>query len=166
LSLQLSIIPFGDVDKKELLFLAEELSFLPLGMGLHDPLPVPESAFNVERSQYQSSLFLDIIKGLEGDKVLGVTNVDLYTPHLNFIFGQAEVNGKAAVISLFRLKFDADEKKFKDRMVKEAVHELGHTFGLDHCPNPKCVMHFSNCLADTDFKGKRYCEECKKLLRL
>jgi archaemetzincin len=64
------------------------------------------------------------------------------------------------------LKFDADEKKFQDRMVKEAVHELGHTFGLVHCPDPKCVMYFSNCLEDTDFKGKRYCGECKKLLRL
>ena len=166
MSLGLSIIPFGDVDTKEIFHLAEELTFLPLDIDSHDPIAVPENAFNVKRNQYLSSSFLDIIKGLAKDKVLGVTNVDLYAPRLNFIFGQAEVNGKAAVISLFRLKFDADERKFKDRMVKEAVHELGHTFGLVHCSDPKCVMYFSNCLDDTDFKGKRYCEECKKLLRL
>lgn len=166
MSLRLSIIPFGDVDDKEILRLAEELTFLPLDIELHNPMPIPQNAFSVKRNQYMSSIFLDIIKKLAGDKILGITNVDLYTPHLNFIFGQAEMNGKAAVISLFRLKFDADEKGFKDRMVKEAVHELGHTFGLNHCQNSKCVMHFSNCLADTDFKGKRYCEECEKSLRL
>ncbi len=166
MSLRLSIIPFGDVDTKDIFHLAEELAFLPLAIDSRDPIAIPENAFDVKRNQYLSSTFLDIIKGLARDKVLGVTNVDLYIPRLNYIFGQAEVNGKAAVISLFRLKFDADERKFKDRVVKEAVHELGHTFGLDHCSNSKCVMHFSNCLADTDFKGKRYCKECEKLLRL
>lgn len=166
MSVRLSIIPFRDVDTKDILHLVEELTFLPLKIDHRDPLTIPENAYNVKRNQYLSSVFLDFIKGLAEDKVLGVTNVDLYIPHLNYIFGQAEVNGKAAVISLFRLKFDADERKFKNRMVKEAIHELGHTLGLDHCSNPKCAMYFSNCLTDTDFKEKRYCKECEKLLRL
>jgi archaemetzincin len=54
---------------------------------------------------------------------------------------------------------------FRERAVKEAVHELGHTFGLGHCPDSSCVMHFSNCLDDTDRKGKEYCPECRAKLR-
>jgi archaemetzincin len=70
-----------------------------------------------------------------------------------------------AVISLMRLRIGADKETFRRRAVKEAVHELGHTFGLSHCASPRCVMRFSNSLADTDRKGSEWCELCEQELQ-
>jgi archaemetzincin len=64
------------------------------------------------------------------------------------------------VVSTARLLFGANDELFRARLLKEAVHELGHTLGLDHCSDPRCVMHFSNKLADTDVKGDAYCDRC------
>lgn len=87
---------------------------------------------------------------------------------MNFVFGEAELNGKRAIISLYRLKPEfygsKDDDLFFQRVLKEAVHELGHVLGLVHCKNPKCVMHFSNSILDTDFKEWRYCDDCMKKL--
>lgn len=76
----------------------------------------------------------------------------------------ADVRQKSAVISLFRLRADADEETFHRRAVKEAVHELGHTWGLSHCPHPRCVMRFSNSLEDTDRKETEWCGSCGRKL--
>ena len=104
------------------------------------------------------------MKKAPGEHILGVTEVDLYTPDLNFVFGQAQRPGKAAVISLNRLH-TSDLSLFRNRMVKEAVHELGHTLGLRHCPDIYCVMHFSNSLMDTDIKDSEFCLSCEKKLK-
>lgn len=90
---------------------------------------------------------------------------------LNFVFGEAYSDGKIAAIYLPRLKqefygLEPNEQLFYERIVKEAVHELGHTFGFAHCGNKLCVMHFSNSLAETDIKGRGFCKNCKnKMLR-
>jgi len=109
-------------------------------------------------SQLLANDFIPIIAILSKDYGLGITNQDLYVPELNFVFGIAL--GKHCIISLARLKGN----KLMERAVKEAVHELGHCYSLHHCPNPKCVMHFSNCLEDTDIKEENFCERCKNLL--
>jgi predicted Zn-dependent protease len=96
-------------------------------------------------------------------RVLGVTDADLYVDSLNFVFGLAESPGRAAVISTARLR-NADETLCRSRVLKEAIHELGHTLGLGHCHDPRCVMHFSNTLADTDRKGSRLCQNCRARL--
>lgn len=94
--------------------------------------------------------------------MLAVTDVDLYADDLNFVFGIAQPSGKACVISLFRLHLDADEEHFRGRALKEPMHELGHTFGLGHCPDPGCVMWFSYTLEETDCKGAAYCPRCRE----
>lgn len=102
---------------------------------------------------------VQVVNG-KADYGLGVTVKDLYVPGLNFVFGLAYKN--SAVISLVRLKSENKEQYF-GRALKEAVHEIGHLMGLLHCPNAKCVMHFSNCLGDTDYKKEDLCGECKKM---
>ena len=82
------------------------------------------------------------------------------------IHGIAQPSGKACVISLSRLNLDADEERFRSRALKEAMHELGHTFRLGHCADPGCVMWFSNTLGETDRKGVAYCPRCEETLRL
>jgi archaemetzincin len=93
---------------------------------------------------------------------------DLYVPGLNFVFGEA--SQKVAVISFTRLRQEfyhlpEDRGLFHRRALTEAVHELGHTYGLQHCKNPHCVMFFSNTLMDTDRKGPEFCTECKRRFR-
>ncbi len=113
---------------------------------------------------------MSVFPGSDG-RVLGVTRVDLYTPDLNFVFGQAQLNGKFAVISIARLEpvFWGERPNsdlFRERILKEAVHELGHNYGLGHCPDRKCVMHFSNSIADTDIKGEGFCDKCARKIDL
>jgi len=124
-------------------------------------------AYNQERKQYFSSKLLASLEKSERDeRVVGITDVDLYVPRLNFVFGEADIVSGTAIVSLFRLRQEyyglaPDEALFLGRATKEIVHELGHTFGLGHCPNNKCVMHFSNSLADTDLKGASFCGSCR-----
>jgi archaemetzincin len=124
-------------------------------------------AYNPERNQYLSSKLLAGLGRAERDeRVVGVADVDLYVPRLSFVFGEADVVSGTAIVSLWRLRQQyygqaPDEALFLERATKEVVHELGHTFGLGHCPNNKCVMHFSNSLADTDLKEAHFCNKCR-----
>lgn len=95
------------------------------------------------------------------DRLLGVTDVDLFIPVLTFVFGEAQLGGRAAVMSLARLTEAADSSRLASRAVKEAVHELGHTFGLVHCPSAACVMSRSPGLTAVDLKGDRLCADCR-----
>ena len=124
-------------------------------------------AYNPERRQYLSSKLLAALgKAERQERVVGVADVDLYVPRLNFVFGEADVLSGAGIVSLYRLRQEyyglaPDEALFLERATKEIIHELGHTFGLGHCPNNRCVMHFSNSLADTDLKDAHFCSKCR-----
>jgi len=176
-SLKILILPF-EVKEKEILSSIQDglIETLPQARCSvsTDSLPIPKIAYNISRRQYLSSVFLRNISDYaatkgnreEFNKILGVTDVDLYAPGLNFIFGEAQFLGKAAVISLYRLRpeFYGDQPDwdlFVERAIKEAVHEIGHTIGLRHCPNPPCVMHFSLHIGITDRKHKEFCGKCR-----
>jgi len=130
-------------------------------------------AYDPKRRQYLSPRLLDSLRKLSkqpGDRYLGIVDVDLYSPGLNFVFGEADIGSGVAIISLYRLRPERyglaqDERLFQERAIKEVVHELGHTYYLSHCPDVKCVMHFSNSLADTDIKGTRFCAKCQQKLK-
>jgi archaemetzincin len=94
-------------------------------------------------------------------RLLGVTDVDLFIPVLTFVFGEAQLGGRAAIVSLARLTEAADPAKLAARFVKEAVHELGHTFGLVHCASAACVMSRSPGLTAVDLKRDRLCADCR-----
>ncbi len=124
-------------------------------------------AYDPERKQYFSSkLLASLRKSEREERVVGIIDVDLYVPGLNYVFGEADVVSGTTIVSLYRLRqeyygLSSDEALFLERATKEIVHELGHTFGLGHCPNNKCVMHFSNSLADTDLKRANFCSSCR-----
>ncbi|MCD6386640.1 archaemetzincin family Zn-dependent metalloprotease [Candidatus Sumerlaeota bacterium] len=170
----LYLVPFDEVSTEVLHRIGEALKEqLPLEYKIMPSEPIPRSAFNPERGQYYSSLLLHLLAekyANPGRRVLGVVDYDLYVPRLNFVFGEADMINKVAIISLVRLRQERyglppDDKLFMRRVLTEAVHELGHTYGLKHCSDPHCVMFFSNSLADTDRKGYHFCKHCLKLLQ-
>jgi len=157
--LRIAIQPFGQLPQTVIEDLTEDLLGFPAEVDVNVLLSLPEDSYESSRGQYRADAFLEVCERQPGDRILGVTSVDLYAEPLNFVFGQAEVAGRAAVISIARLAH-ANRVLFRGRIAKEAVHELGHTFGLTHCSDDTCVMHFSNSLADTDLKSKEFCRSC------
>ena len=169
--MEVCILPLGEVGGQILAFLNEKLSKIFGSARILGRSEIPEHAFNHLRMQYNSTVILYSLPiPSRCDVVLAVLDADIYAEGLNFVFGEAELGGRRAIISLCRLKeswtkADAEEK-LKERALKEAVHEIGHVLGLSHCPNRRCVMHFSNSLLDTDIKSWRFCEKClRKLAR-
>ncbi len=129
-------------------------------------IPLPSSAYAARRRQYHSTPILQQlarVKPRHAERLLGVADVDLYVPELNFVFGEADVHRGVAVFSLARLHTDGSDQSaralFLKRAATEAIHELGHTYRLDHCANPRCVMWFSNTLAEIDRKGVALCAD-------
>jgi archaemetzincin len=163
------LVAVGKVDRKVFDFLKEELKKTfnrPVWVG--EGLPDPDYAFNSKRKQYLSTAILKSLLDEKGrtlyEKMLGIVDHDLYVPEMSFVFGEA--GRKVAVISLARLRQEfyhlpPDHDLFQKRVLTEAVHELGHTYGLRHCENPRCVMFFSNHIKDTDRKGPDLCPKCK-----
>ncbi|MBI3988692.1 MAG: archaemetzincin family Zn-dependent metalloprotease [candidate division NC10 bacterium] len=165
----IALVHLGDVDPSLLHGLSEQLELAYRRKVEHlSPLPLPNEAYNKKRLQFLSTAILKRLFPLRipgRERVLGIADVDLYVPGLNFVFGEADPKEGVAVFSLFRLKPESgtssDEGLLRRRALTEAVHELGHTYGLGHCPNPRCVMFFSNSLGDTDRKGPGFCRRCE-----
>lgn len=106
----------------------------------------------------------------ESAKTLGLFNVDLFIPILTYIFGQAFLHGQCGIASVYRLRNERyglkpDSALFTNRVKKEVIHELGHTFGLIHCPNPACVMRSSTYVEDIDQKEQSLCWSCREKLK-
>ncbi len=174
--MNVTLKPIGSVDARVLDHLREHLA----GFGevtVAQASPLPPTPEDEDRGRYRATDLFETCLAEPGDRVLGVTDADLYEGELRSVFGYAQIGGRAAVISLARLqrpprrtgarprllqgRAAARRHRFLDRCVKEAVHELGHTLGLAHdTQNPGCVMHYSETLADTDRKGPAYCAEC------
>jgi len=134
-------------------------------------LELPPAAYDSHRKQYRSDIILERVQHrITGEnRVLAVADVDLYVPTLNFVFGQAQYPGRVALISICRLdpRFYCKPSSYEillERAIKEATHELGHTFGLAHCPNPSCVMSFSNSILEVDGKSPTFCDVCRRKL--
>ncbi len=136
-------------------------------------LPEPAGAYDPQRKQYSSTDLLQLLVAQSAPparRVLGVTTYDIFIPMLSFIFGQAQLGGRAALVSVARLRQEfyglpADEPLLHERACKEAIHELGHTFGLTHCHDTTCAMSLSVTIEQVDGKRPAFCGSCRTLLR-
>jgi archaemetzincin len=165
----LCLVPIGDVPPNVLEWIENAAAeWFPLPIRRLPTLPVPQGAYDSKRQQYQS---VEIMKLLarsaprDASRVLGVTDVDLAIPMLSFLFGQAQFDGRVAVLSVCRLHQEfyglpAQEKLLRERTVKETLHELGHTFGLVHCSDSSCAMSLATHIELVDSKSEKYCARC------
>jgi len=170
----LHLLPIGNVDDgllKDLRPGLEETFLVPCKV-----FPVrldPEFAFHGERQQYHSSEILQRMQDhLTPDswRILGVAAVDLYIPILTFVFGEAQMGGPCAVVSTHRLHQEfyglaPDPELFRQRVIKEAIHELGHTLSLKHCDEYRCAMAPSHAVEWIDLKESALCAGCRAVVR-
>jgi len=128
----------------------------------------PADSFDARRQQHSSTRILKWLiesRPAQSTKIVGITDVDLFIPILTFVYGEAQLGGTAAVVSTARLQsengFRPNGSLLSLRLVKECIHELGHTFGLLHCQAPKCVMARSVTLGQVDTKDADLCHDCR-----
>lgn len=128
--------------------------------------------YSESRDQYYSTKLIEfsLNKYSHYDKILSLTDFDLYVPVLTFVFGEAQLNGKAAIVSAHRLYpefygLPQNDELFISRLIKEINHELGHTYGLRHCLDFQCVMHSSSNVDEIDIKAEDFCESCRLKIR-
>lgn len=171
---QLDIVPLGNLDRTVVEFLSHSLrESLRIKCLIRNAPADLSGAYHPTRQQYNSTQILAQLAKIDCSdktKILGVTEVDLFIPILTFVFGEAQLGQRAALISVHRLRqsfygLPEDPGLFYERCEKEAIHELGHLFGLVHCHNFECVMHFSNSVEQVDLKATAFCGACDAFLR-
>jgi archaemetzincin len=164
------LLPIGKIDERLLMDLGPALAdvfrvpcrILPAAMD-------PQFAFHPERQQYHSSEILQRMQTYAADgawRVLGVTTFDLYIPILTFVFGEAQMGGPCALVSAHRLGDEfyglpSDPGLLRTRLIKEAVHEVGHTLDLTHCDDYSCAMAPSHAVEWIDLKEPALCSDCQ-----
>jgi len=170
----LGLVPMGRPGELALRIVAANLQgMLRLPVDILSPLEVPEEAFFPRRRQYDAGVILRYLGELDlpaHPRLLGVTHLDLCIPILTYVFGEAQLGGRAAVVSTFRLrqgqgKAQVSMERFYERLAKVALHEVAHTFSLYHCENARCLMAFSPALDRLDEIGLVFCDRCEYMLR-
>ena len=130
----------------------------------------PDAALDAVRGQYDSTRLLAELKVRYEGEVVGAAGCDLYIPVLTYVFGEAEMPGRAAIFSIHRLREEfyglaPDEALLEERAVRELWHEIGHLRGLAHCRDAACVMSASHSIEQVDAKTDQFCPACRALVK-
>jgi archaemetzincin len=168
------LLPVGEMDDRLLGSLGQALSHeFSARIEVTETHLNPEFAFNAQRQQYYSTEILAQMQPMRRSqdwRFLGVASVDLFIPILTFVFGEAQLNNPCALVSTYRLRQEfyglpRDDAMLRARLIKEGVHELGHTVGLVHCADYSCVMSSSHAVEWIDLKESTLCPGCRARAR-
>ncbi|WP_435196103.1 archaemetzincin family Zn-dependent metalloprotease [Natronomonas sp. EA1] len=170
--MHVDIVPVGDVPAAVKREASSGLrSVYDCEVTIHDAQSVPDGSFDPSRNQYRAEEFIELASRIgSGEKNIAITPHDLYYRRRNYVFGLAYLSGNGSVISTYRLQTSSDggisnkpaAEIFSDRVRKEVVHEIGHTLGLEHCDNSRCVMSFSPTVREVDTKEENLCGSCQR----
>ena len=166
------ISPVGDLTAALLEAMAGEIQrVFDFSTSIDSILNDLSFALDHNRNQHHSTMILEQLAAsapAQAVKVIAIAQVDLFIPILTHVYGEAQLGGTACVVSTFRLNEGRSgmniSQKYIDRIVKEAIHELGHTFNLRHCPEATCIMHYCRNEEDVDRKSDELCRYCKVML--
>jgi archaemetzincin len=170
----IGLVEMGRLGEVAMRIVAANLqALIGFSVELLDPLDVPVDAFQQHRHQYDGGRIIEHLRQLplpDHARVLAVTTVDLCTPILTYVFGEAEVGGRAAVVSNFRLRSNEDGSKvpldrYYERLAKVSLHETAHTLSVYHCDDLQCLMHFTARVEHLDRLEIAFCRRCEFMLR-
>ena len=174
LRMLVEIIPLGSIEaaiKREVSSALRNV--YGVDVSFQEAKQMPQGLYENSRGQYRAEGLLEFTaqKG-RGEKIVAITNDDMYYTGRNYVFGLAYLGGKACIISTYRLKKQTqrefsgktEQEVFVGRVRKEVIHEVGHTLGLEHCSNNRCVMSFSPTVLDVDRKEEYLCGACRREL--
>ena len=166
------VVRLGPVGEAVLDIVAANLQeILHLPVDIIPARQTPEFAYNDRRKQYHAALILKKLAESRRPhpRILALVSVDLFIPVLTHVFGEAQMGGRAAVVSVHRLGQKEEGSRipldtFYERAVKVALHEVAHTFDLVHCNQPECIMRLSSGPSDLDELPLFFCEYCEAFL--
>jgi archaemetzincin len=170
---RLNICAVGLVDRTLLIELGDSIHGLSgVSCEISEGCELPRRALDRGRGQYDCHAILKCLMQVESSclRVIGVTKADIYVQALRYVYGVSQVNGRCSIISTHRLIPEyygelPDKEILLTRLTKTAIHELGHSLGLTHCRDKRCVMFSSIRIVDTDYKDSVFCPTCKELFR-
>lgn len=170
----IGIVPMGTIPPVVPKVIAAHISgYLNLASKVLQPLRNPQYALDDRRLQFDAATILGAMENQTFEdvhKIVAVLNVDLFLPVFSHVFGEARQHGRVALVSLCRLAEEPIEKgqlspTTLERTAKVALHELGHLYGLIHCENHPCLMHFSGSLEELDQTPLHLCPYCTQYFR-
>jgi len=168
------VVPVGNVPEKILTTLCSQLeNNIKTKSRLLKQIEIPQHAHNHWRKQYNAQTIMEEVANIPEVKfidrevpTLMITNEDIYYQNLNFVFALEDPIKSSCITSIARLRPEFYDESpnanlVMQRLIKEAIHSIGHLKGLDHCPDRRCVMAYSPSVGDIDIKDKNFCDNCK-----
>ena len=168
------LLPVGTIDSSLLAYLQQSIpAKLRVKCEILSPPLDPATCYHPERQQFHSSELLQQVQATlrrEDWRLLAVADVDLYIPILQYVFGEAQIGGPCAIVSTYRLRqefygLDRDDNLLRQRLLKECLHEIGHTLELRHCQDCRCVMASSHAVEWIDLRESSFCHGCRAQVR-